>query len=137
MLMINQKAFLKSMLKRFGMHECRPVSTPMEVRKKFERLADEENTVDKRKYQAAIGSLTYASFATRPNFSAAVGALSQFMANPGTEHWSGVKRAFRYVKGTLDQGLKLESSKDRNINLLQIYRYMTIGQVMLPQGNLL
>ena len=65
------------------MHEWRPVSTPMEVGKNLERLADGENTVDKTKHQAANGSFTYASIATRPDLSAAVGALSQFMANPG------------------------------------------------------
>ena len=39
------------------------------------------------------------------------------MANPGPEHWSGVKRVLRYIKGTLDQGLKFESSNDCDINL--------------------
>ena len=39
------------------------------------------------------------------------------MANPGPEHWSGVKRVLRYIKGTLDQGLKFESSSDCDINL--------------------
>ena len=65
--------------------------------------------MDARQYEAAIGSLRYASIATRPDLSAAVGVLSQFMANPGPEHWSGVKRVWRYIRGTLDQGLKFES----------------------------
>ena len=72
------------------------------------------NTIE---YPAAIGSLTYASIATRPDMSAAVGVLSQFAPNPGNEHWSGVKRVFRHVKGTLDEGLKFESSKDCDISL--------------------
>eukprot|EP00112_Aurelia_sp_Birch-Aquarium-sp1_P005022 Seg157.1 transcript_id=Seg157.1/GoldUCD/mRNA.D3Y31 product="Retrovirus-related Pol polyprotein from transposon TNT 1-94" protein_id=Seg157.1/GoldUCD/D3Y31 len=62
-----------------------------------------------------MGSLTYASIATRPDFSAAVGVLNHIMANPGPEHWSGIKRVLRYVKGTLDQGLKFESSSDCDI----------------------
>ena len=116
-LTINQKAYLENVLKRFGMYDCKAVSTPMEAGKRFERLADGENALDTREYQAAIGSLTYASIATRPDLSAAVGVLSQFMANPGPEHWSGVKRVLRYIKGTLDQGLKFESSSDCDINL--------------------
>jgi hypothetical protein len=28
------------------------------------------------------------------------------MVNPGNDHWSGVKRVLRYVKGTLNHGLK-------------------------------
>ena len=43
---------------------------------------------------------------TRPDISAAVGALSQHMAQPSHDHWSGVRRIFRYIKGTLNFGLK-------------------------------
>ena len=57
-LTINQMAYRENMLKRFGMYECKAVSTPMEAKKRFERLADGENTVDTRQYQAAIGLLT-------------------------------------------------------------------------------
>ena len=39
------------------------------------------------------------------------------MANPDLEHWSEVKRVLRYIKGTLDQGLKFESSNDYDMNL--------------------
>ena len=116
-LTINQKAYLQDMLKRFAMSDCRPVLTPMEAGKRFERLADGQNTVNTREYQAAIGSPIYASIATRPDLSAAVGVLRQFASNPGQEHWSGVKAVFRNVKGTLDQGLKFESSKDCDVSL--------------------
>ena len=42
---------------------------------------------------------------TRPDLSIAVAILSQFMANPNKEHWTGVKRVLRYVKGTSNYGL--------------------------------
>ena len=45
--------------------------------------------------------------ATRPDLSAAVGVLSEFMSNPGPEHWIGVKRILCYVKGTINYGLNL------------------------------
>ena len=35
----------------------------------------------------------HASIATRPDLSAAVGVLSQFMANPGPEQWNAVKKS--------------------------------------------
>ena len=57
-------------------------------------------------YQQAIGCLTYASTSTRPDISAAVGVFSQFMSNPSTDHWAGMKRIPRYIKGTLDFGLR-------------------------------
>ena len=36
----------------------------------------------------------------------AVGILSQYMKNPGKEHWIGIKRVLRYIHGTLNFGLK-------------------------------
>ena len=53
----------------------------MEAGKWFEKLDDNEDPVNIREYQAAIGSLVYASIATRPDLSSSVGALSQFMFN--------------------------------------------------------
>ena len=105
-LTINQQSYLKDVLARFGMEKCNPVSTPLETGKKFSKLSEGEETVDVKQYQAAIGSLNYAAIATRPDLSVAVGMLSQFMVNPGCDHWSGVKRVLRYVKGTLNYGLR-------------------------------
>ena len=63
------------MLQKFGMHDCRPVATPMEAGKSYQLLADDEKGVDVTLYQSAIGSLTYASICTRPDISVAVGHL--------------------------------------------------------------
>jgi len=46
------------------------------------------------------------STATRPDIAAAVGVLSQYMSKPSKDHWMGVKRVLRYLKGTLNYGLK-------------------------------
>ena len=102
---IDQKLYLQNVLKRFGMEDCKPVSTPVEPGKKYVKLSDGDEPVDISLYQAAIGSLNYAAIATRPDLSIAVSMLSQFMQNPGKEHWIGIKRIFRYIRGTLDYGL--------------------------------
>ena len=39
------------------------------------------------------------------------------MSKPGTGHWIGVKRVFRYIKGTLDYGL-IHSAKDNNTQIV-------------------
>ena len=116
-LMINQKTYLEDILKRFGMYDSKPVSTPMEAGKKYEKLLTEEESVNLKEYQAAIGLLTYASIATRPDLSYSVGVLSQFMSNPGAEHWTAIKRIFRYIKGTLEYGLKFVSTDKEDFNL--------------------
>ena len=56
-------------------------------------------------YASAVGSLMYAMVCTRPDIAHAVGVLSRFMSNPGKEHWTAVKRVFRYLRGTSDYGL--------------------------------
>ena len=116
-LRINQAAYLHNVLKRFGMDECKPVSTPMETGKIFEKLPTDDPPVNLKEYQAAIGSLIYASVGTRPDISYAVGVLSQFTSHPGQEHWQGIKRVFRYLKGTLNHCLEFVASGTNKVIL--------------------
>ena len=53
-------------------------------------------------YHKAIGSLMYASIATCPDITFAVSTLSQFLDNPGEEHWEAVKRVYCYLSGMRD-----------------------------------
>ena len=59
-----------------------------------------------------MGCLTYVSTAARPDIAAAVVTLSQFMSDPSKEHWMGVKRMLRYIKGILGYGLKFSENLD-------------------------
>ena len=54
--------------------------------------------------KSLIGSLRYITH-KRPGLLFSVGILSRYMENPNHEHYSGVKRVLRYVKGTEDYGL--------------------------------
>jgi hypothetical protein len=92
------------------MDGCNPVSTPLETGRQFNKFRDGDVSFDKQLYQQAIGCLTYVSTSTRPDIAAAVGTLSQHMAQPSVDHWSGVKRILRYIKGTLNFGLKFSAS---------------------------
>ena len=76
-LSIDQQAFLLSTLKRFGMQDCKPVATPFEPGTNFEKLSENDDVVELRNYQSAIGCLTYLSIGTRPDIAASVGVLSQ------------------------------------------------------------
>ena len=108
-LYISQQSYLEKVLERFEMENCKPVSTPLEPGRKFQKLSDDEEAFDLKLYQQAIGCLTYASTATRPDIATAVGILSQFMSNPSKQHWVGVKRILRYISGTLNFGLKFSA----------------------------
>ena len=113
-LYINQHKYLESMLERFGMTNCKHIATPLEAT--YHQLTDEEEAFDKNLYQQAIGCLTYISTATRPDISAAVGVLSSYMSNPSKEHWNGVKRLLRYIKGTINYGLKFKANESDGLN---------------------
>ena len=56
-------------------------------------------------HPSAVDSLMYAMVCTRPDIVHAVGVLSRFMSNPWKEHWTVVKRVFRYLRDTSDYGL--------------------------------
>ncbi|KAK3697978.1 hypothetical protein QZH41_003963 [Actinostola sp. cb2023] len=116
-LTINQPGYLEKVLKRFGMENCKPVSTPLELGKKFQQLSANDDAFDDQIYRQAIGCLTYASTTTRPDIAAAVGVLSQYTSNPSNDHWMGIKRVLRYIKGTMNYGLKF-SAQEQNPQLI-------------------
>lgn len=106
LLSITQEYYLINILKRFNMQNCNSCSTPLEMGTRFHKFdEDQDERCDMQLYQQAIGCLTYAAITTRPDISAAVGILSQYMSAPSTHHWSGVKRVLRYIKGTQKSGL--------------------------------
>ena len=100
---ISQSNAIGKVLERFGMAKSKPITTPME---KVPSLADEgECSVSVTEYRSAIGSLMYIMMGTRPDLSYSLGHWSQFLENHSEQHWKGVKRIFRYLKGS--QGASL------------------------------
>ena len=69
------------------------------------KTQEEEEDMSHVPYASAMGSLMYAMVYTRPDIAHAVGVLSRFMSNQGKDHWTEVKRVFRYLRGTSDYGL--------------------------------
>ena len=61
-----------------------------------------------------IGSLMYLTN-TRPNICFAVNTLSQFLTDPRHVHLIVVKHILRYLKGTVDYGLKYEANQNINV----------------------
>ena len=112
-LTVSQPNYLDKVLKKFGMENCKPVSTPLEPGRKFQQLSPSDEPFDVQTYQQAIGCLTYISTATRPDIAAAVSVLSQYMSKPSKDHWMGVKHVLRYLKGTLKYGLKFTAQEEK------------------------
>ena len=86
------------------MMDCKAMTTPMASNMKL--LSDASSkTVDATMYCQMIGSLMYL-MNTRPDICFTVNTLSQFLMDPRHVHLIVAKHILRYLKGTLDYGLK-------------------------------
>jgi len=69
------------------------------------KTQEEEEGISCVPYASAVSSLMYAMVCTKPDIAHAVRVLSRFMSKLGKEHWTVVKRIFRYLHATSDYGL--------------------------------
>ena len=102
---IDQTVYLTSILKKYKMIDCKPRSTPCELKVSDQSTAISDLQLDPRKYREIVGSLIYATTCTRPDLSWAVNRLARNLAEPRKVDWAMLKQVLRYVKGTL--GYKL------------------------------
>ncbi|KAG8481821.1 hypothetical protein CXB51_027173 [Gossypium anomalum] len=106
---ISQQAFALKILDKFGMQNCKPVSTPMAQSEKLSSIGDYEK-VDEREYRSLVGCLLYLT-ATRPDLMHAVSLLARFMHCSNMVHFKAAKRVLRYIKGTLRLGVLFKKEK--------------------------
>jgi hypothetical protein len=102
-ILINQAKYIKELLKRFKMEDCKPMKTPMSPATKLDK--DENGkSVDTKLYRGMIGSLLYLT-ASRPDIMFSVCLCARFQSNPKESHLGAVKRILRYLAGTPKLGL--------------------------------
>ena len=106
---IHQRKYASSLLNKFGLTDCKPVSTPLVATEKLIK-DDGSGAVDEENYRKLVGSLLYLT-ATRPDVMYAASLLARYMHGPSNKHYGTAKRVLRYVKGTLDYGLMYEKGK--------------------------
>ncbi|GJU44583.1 retrovirus-related pol polyprotein from transposon TNT 1-94 [Tanacetum coccineum] len=87
---LSQKSYVKKILQRFNMQDCKPISTPFPTNVKL----SSKMSPSSEKERMEILDITHA-----------VRVVSRYMAKPGKEHWEAVKRILRYIKGTSDVAL--------------------------------
>ena len=88
--------------------DCKAMATPMELNLKLLSDASSES-VDAMMYLQMIGLLMYLKN-TRPNICFAVNTLSQYLTDPRSVHLTAAKHILRYLKGTVDYGLKYDTN---------------------------
>jgi hypothetical protein len=96
-ILLSQEKYAAEILKKVGMMNCKPVSTPMTVSGK---LSAHDGVIlqpqDVTKYRSVVGALQYLTL-TRPDLLFPVNKVCQFLYQPTTIHWTAVKRILRYL----------------------------------------
>lgn len=110
---LTQIKYIKELLQRFNFEHLKPCATPMTIGKCISKN-EGEKLANPFLYRSAIGGLQYLGH-TRPDISFAVNKLSQFLQTPSDTHWKAIKRIFRYLKGTIEQGLWIQRSDRMDI----------------------
>lgn len=113
------ETYTRNLLARFGMTDCKKVGSPMDPAFRLSATMspttnEEKKKMEKIPYREAIGGLMYLGL-TRQDILAAVNICARFASNPGEQHWTAVKRIFRYLQGTLDYGIRFVYDGDDSI----------------------
>ncbi|XP_028068594.1 uncharacterized protein LOC114271183 [Camellia sinensis] len=101
---ICQHKYAKEIKEKFNMKECKPTVTLLNQNEKFCKEYGVAK-LDERLYRTLIGYLMYLT-ATRPDIMNAISLLSKYMLCASEIHFQAAKRIVRYIKGTINYGLR-------------------------------
>nr|CAN68421.1 hypothetical protein VITISV_031322 [Vitis vinifera] len=96
----------QEILKKFRMEDCKEMNTPMSQKEKLSK-DDGDEKVEETYFRSLIGCLMYLT-ATRLDILYVVSVLSRFMHYASEVHLKAAKRVVRYIKGTVDYGVKFQ-----------------------------
>ncbi|KAI3724612.1 hypothetical protein L2E82_36395 [Cichorium intybus] len=103
-LFLSQENYAASILSRAHMADCKPSSTPVDTSPKMSATSGNP-LPDGTHYRQLAGALQYITI-TRPDRTYAVQQICLFMHPPRDPHFQFLKRVLRYLKGTLNYGLR-------------------------------
>jgi hypothetical protein len=105
-----QPQYVKKVLSRFGMENCKTAPTPTGSvaisHADCPSSEEEKRKVRNFPFKELVGSLLYKMICTSPEIAYAVVKLAQFSENFGTKHISWGKRIVRYLAGNMDSGIR-------------------------------
>lgn len=104
---LDQSEYIQNILSTFGMEDCKPMKTPMELNLKLSPAERNDETLP---YQQLIGSLTYLAVCSRPDIAHVVSRLAQFNNKHSEIHWNYAKRVLRYLQNTKGQCLVFQKT---------------------------
>ena len=133
---ISQSHYIESILIKFGMQDCKPVSTPMEkdgnikIEQKINKDEDKEKELEelaeegKAMFRSLVGAMMWLSVGTRYDIAYAVTTLAKKMSKTSESDLKKAKRVLAYLKKTKNIELKLGGNK----LVLQAYCDAALGE---------
>jgi hypothetical protein len=115
---MSQEAAVHALVERANLTDANPADTPMVPGRKLSKAdgpspEDAKVMVDDQKlYLSLVASCIWLVSWTRPDIAYAVSKLCRFMHNPGTVHFTALKRLLRYLRDTSHYGLKYSFVQD-------------------------
>ena len=138
---LDQREYIESLVRKYGIMDSKCYHTPMEQNLKLEPAQSEKNDI---KFRNLIGALLYISIGTRPDISYSVNYLSRFQNYCDETHFKYALRILKYLYFTRD--LKLTYQRNTNKEMIDCYvdadwagdamdRKSTTGYVIRMYGN--
>lgn len=111
---LSQSTYASQIMEIAGITSAKAVKSPLPIshalyEAKREFSDQEREEMKNVPYRTILGSLLYLATRTRPNLCTAVLILAKYQEDPGTSNWCVMKHFERYVKGTLNYGIKLSN----------------------------
>eukprot|EP00253_Pinus_taeda_P029746 PITA_29746 len=103
---ISQGKYIVKLLERYGMVDCKSVTTPTELN--FKKLCGSvagPELANPTEYRQLVGAMMFL-VNSRPDICFAVNTLIQYMVEPHHIHWIDAKNLLRYLRGTIHYGLR-------------------------------
>jgi transposase InsO family protein len=105
---ITQESYISHILEQYGMSDCNPVRTPTVKGQQTDSTVTDDDVGFP--YREVVGSLLYISNSCRPDIAQATHFAARFVSNPNRHHVQSVKRILRYLKGTINVGIRFKPS---------------------------
>ena len=111
---LHQEGYVISLLKQFGMEDCKATSTPMDPgTAKALMMLPTESTDPKvlKKYQSLVGAMLWLK--TRPDMFFTINLLSRFLKSATQAHYDIARgKPLRYLQGTKNWGIAFKPGSE-------------------------
>ncbi|KAE8182692.1 hypothetical protein CF336_g8454, partial [Tilletia laevis] len=113
--LISQASYIRATLDRLGYKDLNPAPTPLDPKQRLVPYDGQSTEAQQKLFQAELGYLNWLAQASRPDLMHFVAYLSRHAKNPGPIHIACMKRAFRYLAGTIDMKLRIAAHSQDDV----------------------